>query len=74
MTRAELEREVDRLRGRADFVSALAELGSRLPEDERVLLEEVLLVRGDYSYALRERVDEPWWYRLAPLVARRRAR
>jgi hypothetical protein len=74
MTRADLEREVDRLRGRTDFVSALAELSSQLPEDERVLLEEVLLVRGDYSYALRERVDEPWWYRLVPLVPRRRAR
>lgn len=74
MTRKELERKVLELRTREDFVAALEEFAARLGEDERHLLQEVLLAHGDYGYALRERIDEPWWYHLVAPVLRQRPR
>jgi hypothetical protein len=72
VSREELERKVDELAGRDDFVAALEAFAAELREDERELLREVLLARGDYDYALRERLDEPWWYRTLPLPPQRR--
>lgn len=72
MTREELERKVVELRAREDFVAALEHFAARLRQDERELLQEVLLAHGDYKYALRERIDEPWWSRLVPLARRHR--
>jgi hypothetical protein len=74
VTRDELERKVDELRTSEDFVAALERLAAGLREDERELLRDVLLARGDYGYAFRERVDEPWWYRTVPLGDRHRRR
>ena len=74
MTREELERKVVELQARDDFVGALEELAAGLREDERELLQQVLLAHGDYGYALRERIDEPWWSRLVPLAVRHRPR
>jgi hypothetical protein len=74
VTRDELERKVDELAARDDFVAASEEFAATLREDERELLREVLLARGDYDYAIRERLDEPWWYRTAPLGERRGTR
>jgi Flp pilus assembly protein TadB len=67
VTREELERKVDELSAREDFVAALEELARCLPDEERELLGQVLLARADYEWALRERIDEPWWYRTVPL-------
>lgn len=74
MTREELERRVDELRTSEDFVAALERFAAGLGEAELELLREVLLARGDYGYAFRERVDEPWWYRTAPLGNRQARR
>lgn len=74
MTREELERKVDELRTSEDFVAALERFAESLGEDEQELLRDVLLDRGDYGYAFRERVDEPWWYRTVPLGGRGRRR
>jgi hypothetical protein len=67
MTREELERKVDELQQGPDFVLTLERFAAGLREDERELLREILLARADYDYALRERLDEPWWYRTVPL-------
>jgi hypothetical protein len=72
VTREELERKVVELRARDDFAAALEEFAAWLREDERELLQEVLLAHGDYGYALRERIDEPWWSRLVPPILRQR--
>lgn len=72
VTREELERKVVELQARDDFVAALEDFAARLRKDERELLQEVLLAQGDYGYALRERIDEPWWSRLVPLALRHR--
>jgi hypothetical protein len=72
VTRDELERKVDELATREDFVEALEHFAGGLRDDERDVLQEVLLAHGDYEYALREQIDERWWSRLVPLALRHR--
>ncbi len=67
-TRSSLEVRVTVLAARCEgreFVEAVAELAATLSEDERAMLNEILLERaegeGAYAYALERRIDEPRW-------------
>ncbi|MGH3104874.1 MAG: hypothetical protein ACRDN6_12345 [Gaiellaceae bacterium] len=63
MTREEIAARVDALQAAGDFVAALGRFAAELDDDDRALLQEVLLERADYDHALRARIDERGWLR-----------